>query len=182
MIVELLGQPWHYRMGNFRMVISATSYNSHLNQRGIQNQVLRWKYFHHFSEYWYCLKQITKRICKLVTLQTFLDFYKDIVTATSCGTKLPDITTSVDNIFIHTNIIVIVLFLVLVPIFCIVNLSIIYLRVFHCILSLRASYDKINSNIIKEMHIHLTDALDRPLYFNNIPISLILILKEEWNM
>ena len=106
-----------------------------------------------------------------------LGFYEDIVTATSCGTKLPGITTSVDNIFIHTNIIVIVLLLVLVPIFCIVNLLIIYLRVFHCILSLRASYDKINSNIIKEMHIHLTDALYRHLYFNNILIS-----KEEWNM
>lgn len=108
-----------------------------------------------------------------------LGFYEDIVTATSCGTKLPNITTSVDNIFIHTDIIVIVLLLVLVPIFCIVNLLIIYLRVFHCILSLRASYDKINSNIIKEMHIHLTDALYRHLYFNNIPTSLILISKEE---
>ena len=43
----------------------------------------------------------------------------------------------------------------------------------------RALYNKINSNITKDMRIYLTDALNRPLDLNNIPVSLILILKEE---
>ena len=34
-----------------------------------------------------------------------LGFDKDIVTATSYGTRLPDITRSLDNSFIHTNVV-----------------------------------------------------------------------------
>lgn len=45
-----------------------------------------------------------------VDLQTgefadLLGFDKDIVTATSYGAKIPDISRSVDNIFIHKNVI-----------------------------------------------------------------------------
>lgn len=43
----------------------------------------------------------------------------------------------------------------------------------------RALYYKTNSNITKDMRMYLTDALNRPLDLNNIPVSLILILKEE---
>ena len=45
--------------------------------------------------------------------------------------------------------------------------------------SKRALYNKINSNIVKDMLIHVTDALNRPLDLNNIPVSLILILKNK---
>lgn len=43
----------------------------------------------------------------------------------------------------------------------------------------RALYNKTNSNITKDMRMYLTDALNRPLDLNNIPVSLIFILKEE---
>ena len=109
-----------------------------------------------------------------------LGFEKKIYTATQYGPKLPDITRSVDNVFIHTDIIsdsVVssnqsdVLYR-----FSVDNLPLSY--PFH-IEPRRALFNKINTNSIKDLRIYITDEFNRPLNLNNIPISLILIVKEK---
>ena len=109
-----------------------------------------------------------------------LGFEKKIYTATQYSPKLPDITRSVDNVFIHTNIIsdsVVssnksdVLYR-----FSVDNLPLSY--PFH-IEPRRAQFSKISTNRIQDLRIYITDELNRPLNLNNIPISLILSIKEK---
>ena len=109
-----------------------------------------------------------------------LGFEKKIYTASQYSPKFPDITRSVDNVFIHTNIISSsvcssskkdVLYR-----FSVDNLPLSY--PFH-IEPRRAQYNKINTNSIDELRIYITDELNRPLNLNNIPISLILMVKKE---
>ena len=109
-----------------------------------------------------------------------IGFNKGIVRATGYGEKFPNISRSVDNIFIHTNIIsesIVggkesdVLYR-----FSIDNLPLSY--PFH-IEPRRVLFCKIKTNRIDELRIYITDEYSRPLDLNNIPISLILILKEE---
>ena len=109
-----------------------------------------------------------------------LGFEKKIYTATQYSPKLPDITRSVDNVFIHTNIIS--------DSVCSSNQSDVLYRFsvdnlplsypFH-IEPKRALFNKINTNSIKDLRIYITDELNRPLNLNNIPISLILNVKEN---
>ena len=108
----------------------------------------------------------------------FIGFDKAIITKASNGTKLPNITRSVDNIFIQSNVIsdsVIsgdnsdILYR-----FSVDNLPLRY--PFH-IEPKRSLFSNICSNNIRKIHIHLTDTQDRPIDLNNIQVSLILILK-----
>ena len=118
-----------------------------------------------------------------VDLQTgnfasLLGFTKKIVTSTSYGENLPDITRSVDDIYIRTNIIsesVVggkesdVLFR-----FSIDNIPLSY--PFH-IEPRKKKYSKINTGAIKDLRIYITDSLNRPIDLNGISVSLTLLIK-----
>ena len=109
-----------------------------------------------------------------------IGFEKKIYTASGYGPKLPDITRSVDNVFIHTDIISDSVVSSnqsdVVYRFSVDNLPLSY--PFH-IEPRRALFNKINTNSIKDLRIYITDEFNRPLNLNNIPISLILIVKEK---
>ena len=109
-----------------------------------------------------------------------IGFEKQIYTASGYGPKLPDITRSVDNVFIHTDIISDSVVSSnqsdVVYRFSVDNLPLSY--PFH-IEPRRALFNKINTNSIKDLRIYITDEFNRPLNLNNIPISLILIVKEK---
>lgn len=109
-----------------------------------------------------------------------IGFEKKIYTASTYSPKFPDITRSVDNVFIHTNIISDsvdsggqrdVLYS-----FSVDNLPLSY--PFH-IEPNRSKFTKISTDRIKDLRIYITDELNRPLDLNNIPISLILMVKKE---
>ena len=109
-----------------------------------------------------------------------IGFEKKIYTASQYSPNLPDITRSVDNVFIHTNIISDsavssnqsdVLYR-----FSVDNLPLSY--PFH-IEPKYPLFTKINTNNIKDVRIYITDGLNRPLNLNNIPISLIFVVKEK---
>ena len=42
----------------------------------------------------------------------------------------------------------------------------------------RLIYNKINSNLITQIRMYITDALNRPVNLNSIPISMTILLKE----
>ena len=105
---------------------------------------------------------------------------KAIITATGYGPSLPTITRSVDNVFLHTNIISEsnlsgiesdVLYR-----FSVDNLPLSYPFRFE---GRRLLYNKINTNIMKELRIYITDSLNRPLDLNDIPVNMTLLIKEE---
>ena len=109
-----------------------------------------------------------------------IGFEKKIYTTSGYSPNLPDITRSVDNVFIHTNIISDTIVSgtpsdVLYR-FSVDNLPVSY--PFH-IEPRRAQFSKINTNRIQDLRIYITDELNRPLNLNNIPISLILNVKEK---
>ena len=118
-----------------------------------------------------------------VDLQTgdfasLIGFTKKIVDSTSYGENVPDITRSIDDIFIHTNIIsesVVsglqsdVLFR-----FGVDNLRLSY--PFH-ISPNEKKYSKINTGTIRDLRIYITDALDRPIDLNGVSVSLTLLIK-----
>ena len=106
-----------------------------------------------------------------------LGFNEAIVTTTLYSDNLSDITRSIDNIFIHTNIISNSIVSGVHSEVFTDSVLIIYPYYIHLISlrEIRALYSKINTSIIKEIRIYLTDALNRPINLNNIPISMILI-------
>ena len=108
----------------------------------------------------------------------FIGFDKAIVTKASNGTKLPNITRSVDNIFIQSNVISDSVVSGdnsdISYRFSVDNLPLRY--PFH-IEPKRSLFSNICSNNFRKIHIHLTDTQDRPIDLNNIQVSLILILK-----
>ena len=103
-----------------------------------------------------------------------------VVTASGYGANVPNITRSVDNIFIHTNIIsessVSGILSDVLYRFSVDNLPLSF--PFH-IQPRRSLFNKIKSDSIKDLRIYITDENNRPLDLNNIPISLILLIKEE---
>ena len=108
-----------------------------------------------------------------------LGFDKKIYTATQYSPNLPDITSSVDNVFIHTNIIsnshVSSNKSDVIYKFSVDNLPLSY--PFH-IYPPHLMFIKMNTNRISEVRIYITDELNRHLDLNNIPISLILLIRE----
>ena len=108
-------------------------------------------------------------------------FNKEIVTSTKYGSNTPNITRNVDNIFIHCNLLSDsrvsgkqgdVLYR-----FSVANLQISYPFEIKETIP-RPLFNKINTNIIKELRIYITDGLNNPLDLNDIPINLTLLLKE----
>ena len=109
-----------------------------------------------------------------------LGFEKKKYTATQYSPKLPDITRSVDNVFIHTNIISDTMVSgnqsdVLYR-FSVDNLPLSY--PFH-VEPKRQQFSKMNTNRIQDVRIYITDGLNRPLNLNNTEVSLILNVKEK---
>ena len=109
-----------------------------------------------------------------------IGYDKTIITSTGYGSNLPDITRSVDNIFIHTNIIsdsiISGIQSDILYRFSVDNLPLSY--PFH-IEGRRLLFNKISTNIIKELRIYITDALNRPIDLNNIPVNMTLLLREQ---
>ena len=108
-----------------------------------------------------------------------LGFEKKIYTATQYSPKLPDITRSVDNVFIHTDIISDSVVSSnksdVIYSFSVDNLELSY--PFH-IEPIHLVFNKINTNRIRELRIYVTDELNRPLDLNNESVSLKLIIRE----
>ena len=119
--------------------------------------------------------QVDLRVGNFASL---IGFTKKIVDSTSYGENSPDITRSVDNIYVRTNIIsrsVIggrqsdVLFR-----FSVDNLPLSY--PFH-ISPNEKKYSKINTDQIQELRIYITDSLGRPIDLNGLSVSLTLLIK-----
>ena len=107
------------------------------------------------------------------TLGDFSDligFNKVIVTGSGYGAKLPDITRSVDEILIHTNIVsrslVAGIGSDILYQFSVDNLPTSY--PFH-IKGRWRLFSKINTRIIKDLRIYITDSLNRPVDLNGFP-------------
>lgn len=107
-----------------------------------------------------------------------IGFDKVIINKTSYNAKLPNITNSIDSLMLRCSLlsesIVSGIESDVLYQFSVDNLPLSY--PFH-IEPKRALFSKINSNIIKEIRIYITDMFDRPVDLNNIPISMTLLLK-----
>lgn len=112
--------------------------------------------------------------------RNLIGFEQKIYTDSSYGANLPDITRSVDNVFIHSNVVsdsfVSSIKSDVLYRFSVDNLPLSY--PFH-MEPKRAIFNKINTSIIKDVRIYVTDELNRPLTLNNVPISLILLVRED---
>ena len=110
-----------------------------------------------------------------------IGFNKEIVTSTKYGSNTPNITRNVDNIFIHCNLLSDSLVSGtqgdILYRFSVANLQISYPFEIKETIP-RPLFTKINTNIIKEMRIYITDGLNNPVGLNDIPINLTLLLKE----
>lgn len=110
---------------------------------------------------------------------SLIGFEKEIIVSTKYGSKSPNITRNVDNIFIHCNLLsdssVSGRLSDTLYRFSVNNLQISYP---FAIEGKRLLYNRINTNIIKELRIYITDGLNNPVDLNNIPIELTLLLKE----
>ena len=110
-----------------------------------------------------------------------IGFRNEIVTVSRYGSISPDITRSVDNIFIHTNLISDSLVSgkqgdVLYR-FSTANLQISYpFRINETIQN--PLYLKVNTSKIRELRIYITDGQNNPVDLNDIPINLTLVLRE----
>ena len=108
-----------------------------------------------------------------------IGFEKKVYRSSTYSPNLPDITRSVDNVFIHTDIIsgsvVSSKYTDVLYSFSVDNLPLSYPS--H-IEPRRAKFIKINTNRLQDIRFYITDDLDRELDLNNIPVSLILIIKQ----
>lgn len=109
-----------------------------------------------------------------------IGFNKVIVTSTTYGTHLPDITRSVDALFVHTNIIsdsiVSGIQSDVLYRFSVDDLTLSF--PFH-IEGKRILYNKISTTVIKDLRIYITDELGRPVDLNNIGVNMTLLIKTE---
>lgn len=109
-----------------------------------------------------------------------IGFDQVVVTSSSYGNHLPDITRSVDALFIHTNIIsnsiVSGIESDVLYRFSVDDLTLSF--PFH-VEGKRLLYSKINTTIIKDLRIYITDELNRPVDLNNISVNITLLIKEE---
>ena len=106
-----------------------------------------------------------------------IGFNKSIITCSNYGVHIPNITRSVDEIVIHTNIVsksIVngkssnVLYR-----FGLNNLPISY--PFHK--KGRELFNKVSVSTIKYLRIYITDTLNRPIDLNNQPVEIVLLLK-----
>ena len=42
---------------------------------------------------------------------------------------------------------------------------------------MRRIYNKLNANIISQVRIYMTDTINRPIDFNEVPVSLTVVIK-----
>lgn len=107
-----------------------------------------------------------------------LGFDKKILTQTELGSKLPDITRSVDDLFIHTSVsesVVSGQSSSCLYRFSVDNLALSY--PFH-IEPKRLIWAKLNTNRFRDLRIQIKDFRDRPINLNGLPVSLTLIIKQ----
>ena len=109
-----------------------------------------------------------------------IGFNKGIVKATGYGDKIPDITRSVDNIYVHTDLVSNsrvggkesdVLYR-----FSINNFPLSFPIEKE---PTRALFCKMNKNRIKDLRIYITDGYDRPVDLNNEPVELTMMIEDE---
>ena len=109
-----------------------------------------------------------------------IGFNKVIVTGSGYGAKLPDITRSVDEILIHADIVSGSLVggrgSDILYQFSTDNLPTSY--PFHIREGSGRLFTRINTSIIQDLRIYITDALNRPVDLNSLPVNLTLVLKE----
>ena len=107
-----------------------------------------------------------------------IGFTKINITASQFGQRLPNITNSVDNIKIKTS-------LTNDYLDGGVSTDVLYSfdtsdisRAFPFKIELRRRlYNKLNTNIISQVRIYMTDAINRPIDFNEVPVSLTVVIK-----
>ena len=106
-----------------------------------------------------------------------IGFNKSIITSSNYGVNIPNITRSVDEIVIHTNIvsksIVNGKSSNILYRFGVNNLPTSY--PFHK--KGRELYNRVSVSAIKDLRIYITDALNRPIDLNNQPVEIVLLLK-----
>lgn len=109
-----------------------------------------------------------------------IGFNKEIINTTSYSSKLPNITNSVDQIMLRCSLlsdsIVSGVHSDVLYQFSVDNLPLSY--PFH-IEPKRALFSKINSSVIKQITIYITDIYDRPIDLNDIPVNMTLLLSNE---
>ena len=107
-----------------------------------------------------------------------IGFTKINITTSQFGQALPNITNSVDNIRIKTSLIndsldggvsTYVLYS-----FDTSDTSSVYP---FKVEPRRRLYNKLNTNIISQVRIYITDSINRPIDFNEVPVSLTVVIK-----
>ena len=107
-----------------------------------------------------------------------IGFSKINITTSQFGQRLPNITNSVDNIKIKTS-------LTNDSLDGGVSTDVLYSfdtsdisRAFPFkIEPRRRLYNKLNTNIISSVRIYMTDSINRPIDFNEVPVSLTVVIK-----
>ena len=176
------GKTWHtitIPNGNFSYQELNSYIQSEIASNGHTKDGISIKFVSAFFKVLLTLKSGFQVDMKTGDFGKLLGFEKKIYTASGYSPKLADITRSVDNVLIHTNIIsdsnVSSNKSDVIYKFSVDNLPLSY--PFH-IEPRQLVFNKINTNRIREVQINITDELNRPLDLNNIPISLILIIQE----
>lgn len=110
---------------------------------------------------------------------SLIGFEKEVVTLSKYGSKQPNITRNVDNIYIHCNLLSESLVSGIESDtlfrFSVNNLQMSYPFEIN---PRRLLYNRINTNIIKDLRIYVTDGLNNPVDLNDLPIEMTLTLKE----
>ena len=110
-----------------------------------------------------------------------IGFKNEVYTSTGYGSFPPDITRSVDNLFIHCNLISFssvsgklgdVLYR-----FSTANLQLSYPFKINETIN-NPLYTKLNTSKIRDLRIYITDGRNNPIDLNDVPINLTLLLKE----
>ena len=113
-----------------------------------------------------------------INFNDLIEFSKINITTSQFGQVLPKITNSVDNIQMKTSLIddswdggVSTDFLYS---FDTSDISCAYP---FKVEPRRRLYKKLNSNIISQVRIYMTDSINRPIDFNEVPVSLTVVIK-----
>ena len=177
------GKTWHtitLPNGNYSYNQLNSYIQSEIESNGHTKDGISIKFVSSFFKVLLSMKSGFQLDLKTGDFRKLLGFEKKIYTTSGYSPKLPDITRSVDNVFIHTNIIsdsaVSSNKSDVVYRFSVDNLPLSY--PFH-IEPRHLFFNDINTNSIRDLRIYITDELNRPLNLNNIPISLILTVKEN---
>ena len=107
-----------------------------------------------------------------------IGFSKINVTTSQFGQVLPNITNSADNIKIKTSLINDSLDGgVSTDVLYSLDMSDISRAYPFKVEPRRRLYDRLNANIISQLRIYMTDSLNRPIDFNEVPVSLTVLIE-----